>query len=174
MSILRIMEGPGRATGTSCEARAEQVVAVAHAVLQEVNARMSGAGLSLARARRVLVAAQPMRRNELSSAVGVVPRTMSPVVDARGTDGLVSRTPAPDDRRAMLLRVADAGRRQMRTLRTARGSGAAVLFASLTLAERRQLARLLARVRPAPPRRSLDRGSTQDRVPQGLLGEWRT
>jgi DNA-binding MarR family transcriptional regulator len=138
----------------SSDELAEKFVAVSHAVRQRANAEMTAAGLSLARTRalKALTSSGPMRMNELSSALGVVPRTVTTLVDGLEREGLVERAADPQDRRATLLSITDAGRRQVRQFIGTRLSGAAVLFEILNPSERRQLGKILARLRIAAER----------------------
>lgn len=133
------------------DALAEQFISVSHVVRQRANTQMSAAGLSLARTRalKAVVGADRMRMNELSAALGVVPRTVTTLVDSLEKEGLVERAPDPHDRRVTRLRITDAGRNQLQHLIAARLAGAAALFDVLTATERRQLANLLARIQAA-------------------------
>jgi DNA-binding MarR family transcriptional regulator len=129
----------------------EQFRAVAHATHNRTNARMSAAGLSLARFR-VLSALQSggrIRMNELSAALGVVPRTVTTIVDALEKDGMLAREADPADRRATLLEITQEGLSQLRRFRAMHDAAAADLFEVLTAAERHQLAGLLRRLQAA-------------------------
>jgi len=129
----------------------DQFRAVAHAVHNRTNARMSAGGLSVARFRvlRALHSTDRMRMNELSAALGVVPRTVTTIVDALEKEGLVVRLPDPADRRVTLLEITKEGLRQLRELGTLHEATAAELFDVLTATERRQLVRLLRRLQAA-------------------------
>jgi DNA-binding MarR family transcriptional regulator len=113
---------------------------------------MSAAGLSAARFR-ILKALRSttgrMRMNELSAALGVVPRTVTTIADAMEKDGLVVRLPDPADRRVTLLEISPEGLRQLRRLRTLHEATAAEPFDVLTATERHQLVRLLRRLQAA-------------------------
>src|SRR5262247_3039536 len=102
----------------------EQFRAIAHASHNRTNARMSAAGLSLARFRvlQALASGGRLRMNELSTALGVVPRTVTTIIDALEKDRMVAQ-------------LADAA--------------AAELFEVLTPAEKQQLASLLRRLQAA-------------------------
>jgi DNA-binding MarR family transcriptional regulator len=130
----------------------EQFIAVVQAIKKRANARMSAAGLSLSRFRVLrALGAGPMRMNELSSVLGVVPRTTTTLADALEQEGLVRRLPDPADRRATLIEATGEGMRQLRVFKEAHDASAARLFDRLSPAERRQLAALLDRLRdPAP------------------------
>ena len=129
----------------------EQFRAIAHATHNRTNARMSAAGLSLARFRvlSALQAAGQMRMNELSAALGVVPRTVTTIVDALEKDAMVARLPDPADRRATLLQLTEDGLSQLLRFRALHDSAAAELFDVLTATEKHQLARLLLRLQAA-------------------------
>jgi DNA-binding MarR family transcriptional regulator len=87
--------------------------------------------------------------NELSAALGVVPRTVTTIVDALEKEDMVARLPDPADRRATLLEITQEGLSQLRRLRTMHDSAAAELFHVLTTTERHQLARILQRLQEA-------------------------
>jgi DNA-binding MarR family transcriptional regulator len=129
----------------------EQFRAVAHAVHNRTNARMSGSGLSLARFRVLseLRSTNRMRMNELSSALGVVPRTVTTIIDSLETEGLLVRLPDPADRRATLLEITQDGLAQLAQLHTTHEATAAEVFDVLTAAEKRQLVKLLRRLQAA-------------------------
>lgn len=129
----------------------EQFRAVAHAVHNRTNARMSGSGLSLARFRVLseLRSTNRMRMNELSSALGVVPRTVTTIIDSLETEGLLARLPDPADRRATLLEITQDGLAQLAQLDTTHEATAAEVFDVLTAVEKRQLVKLLRRLQVA-------------------------
>ena len=129
----------------------EQFRAIAHAAHNRTNARMSAAGLSLPRFRvlEALQSAGRMRMNELSAALGVVPRSVTTIIDALEQEGMVARLPDPADRRATLLELTRDGFTQLGRLRAMREAAAAEVFDVLTAAEKDQLARLLQRLHVA-------------------------
>src|SRR6266568_9345101 len=129
----------------------EQFRAIAHATHNRTNARLSAAGLSLPRFRvlNTLHSAGRIRMNELSAALGVVPRTVTTIVDALEKERMVVRLADPGDRRATLLEITQEGLSQLRRFRALHDSAAAELFDVLTAAEKHQLARLLLRLQAA-------------------------
>ena len=129
----------------------EQFRAIAHASHNRTNARMNAAGLSLARFRvlQALASAGRLRMNELSAALGVVPRTVTMIIDALENDRLVARRADPADRRATLLEITGEGLSQLRRLRALHDAAAAELFEVLTPPEKQQLAGLLHRLQAA-------------------------
>jgi DNA-binding MarR family transcriptional regulator len=146
-----MMKGQTAAPELSSVRLMEQFRAIAHATHNRTNARMSAAGLSLARFRvlNALQSAGRIRMNELSAALGVVPRTVTTIVDALEKEGMVARLPDPADRRATLLDLTPEGLSQLRRLRVMHDSAAAELFDVLTATEKHQLARLLRRLQAA-------------------------
>jgi DNA-binding MarR family transcriptional regulator len=132
----------------SSDELAERFFGVAHAAKHRTNARMAAAGLSLARFR-VLKALRsgPLRMNEVSTILGVAPRTITTMVDTLEGEGYVVRLPDPSDRRATRLEMTAEGRRQLSRVRSARHhAGAAEMFDALNAEEKRDLARLLDRL----------------------------
>src|SRR5499425_1362810 len=129
----------------------EQFRAIAHASHNRTNARMSAAGLSLPRFRvlQALASGGRLRMNELSAALGVVPRTVTTIIDALEKDRMVARLADPADRRATLLEITPDGLSQLSRLRALRDAAAAELFEVLTTAEKQQLASLLRRLHAA-------------------------
>jgi DNA-binding MarR family transcriptional regulator len=97
--------------------------------------------------------------NELSAALGVVPRTVTTIVDALEKDGMLARLPDPGDRRATLLEITREGLSQLRRSRAMHDSAAAELFDVLTVAQKHQLA--------GPPSRQVRtrRTATRRRTP---------
>jgi DNA-binding MarR family transcriptional regulator len=96
-----------------------------------------------ARALRVVSERNGMRLTDLAEALHIAPRSATEVVDGLQERGLVERTPDPGDRRAVLLRVTDDGRRVRAEIEAARTADAAELFGRLSPADRAELARLL-------------------------------
>jgi DNA-binding MarR family transcriptional regulator len=85
----------------------------------------------------------PMRVSALAQRLDIVPRSATSVVDGLEEAGLVAREPDPDDRRATLVVVTDAGRQVLAELRARRQAGMAELLSRLTPDEQAELVRLL-------------------------------
>ena len=85
---------------------------------------------------------------ELADRLGIVPRSLTTVIDALEDAGLVSREIDPTNRRAILLRLTDHGAAVRDELREARRRAAEDLFAPLTAEDRETLATLLTRLDP--------------------------
>ena len=86
---------------------------------------------------------EPPRMTELADRLGIVPRSLTTVVDALEEAGLVRREIDPRNRRAILLRLTDRGAGVRDDLREARRRAAEDLFAPLSAADRKTLAGLL-------------------------------
>ncbi|HVT70681.1 MAG TPA: MarR family transcriptional regulator [Trebonia sp.] len=96
--------------------------------------------------RMVTRADEPPRMTELADRLGIVPRSLTTVVDALEEAGLVRREIDPRNRRAILLRLTDRGAAVRDELRAARRRAAEDLFAPLSEQDRKTLAELLTRL----------------------------
>jgi DNA-binding MarR family transcriptional regulator len=96
-----------------------------------------------ARALAVVGRRDGVRLTDLAEALHIAPRSATEVADGLQERGLVERTPDPGDRRAVILRPTDEGRRVRAEIDAARSADAAVLFARLPGADRSELARIL-------------------------------
>jgi len=122
--------------------------------------RLAPLGLTPAqeRALRLITRSdEPPRMTELAERLGIVPRSLTTVVDALEDAGLVRREIDPRNRRAILLRLTDRGAAVRDELREGRRRAAEDLFAPLTAEDRETLGALLTRLDPeddaiAPPR----------------------
>jgi DNA-binding MarR family transcriptional regulator len=121
--------------------------------------RLAPLGLTPAqeRALRLIARAEePLRMTELADRLGIVPRSLTTVIDALEQVGLVRREIDPRNRRAILLRLTERGAAVRDDLREARRRAAEDLFAPLPAADRELLGDLLARLDPQelPPNES--------------------
>jgi DNA-binding MarR family transcriptional regulator len=89
---------------------------------------------------------EPPRMTELADRLGIVPRSLTTVIDALEEAGLVRREIDPRNRRAILLRLTDRGTAVRDELRDARRRAAEDLFASLSAEDRKTLADLLTQL----------------------------
>jgi len=108
-------------------------------------------GLTPAQGRALRVIAryedeEPLRMTELADRLGIVPRSLTTVIDALEEAGLVRREIDPRNRRAILLRLTERGAAVRDDLREARRRAAEELFAPLSAADRGALAALLAQL----------------------------
>lgn len=84
-----------------------------------------------------------LRLADLADHLGIARRSATEVVDALEQQGLVARTPSPTDRRAIVLRLTTEGQSLRRRIERSRAELGDQFFASLSEAERDQLAGLL-------------------------------
>jgi DNA-binding MarR family transcriptional regulator len=94
---------------------------------------------------------EPPRMTELADRLGIVPRSLTTVIDALEQAGLVQREIDPRNRRAILLRLTDRGAAVRDELREARRRAAEDLFARLSAKDRELLGALLARLNAGEP-----------------------
>ncbi|MCF6474537.1 MarR family transcriptional regulator [Nonomuraea sp. MG754425] len=100
-----------------------------------------------ARALRALAdAGRPLRMVRLADELRIVPRSLTPVVDALEEAGLVRREVDPANRRSTLLVLTPEGRKTAERARDARRQAGEELFAVLSGAQREQLGELLGLV----------------------------
>ncbi|QYC43718.1 HTH-type transcriptional regulator MhqR [Nonomuraea coxensis DSM 45129] len=117
-----------------------------------------GLSPSHARALRVLAADpdRPLRMVQLAEELRIVPRSLTPVVDALEEAGLVRRRTDPANRRSTLVELTAAGRVADERTRDARRRAGEDLFSVLTPEQREQLGELLATVDAAAEARGRD------------------
>ncbi|WP_042444769.1 MarR family winged helix-turn-helix transcriptional regulator [Streptacidiphilus jiangxiensis] len=117
-----------------------------------VEGRLRPLGASVARLRALRILARegvPLRMRDLSEMLGVAARTTTAIVDGLERDGLVERVRHPEDRRAFLLSLTDAGRGHHAEAEAEDARALAVATGTLETAEREQLRTLLAKIRDA-------------------------
>ncbi|MFI7699026.1 MarR family winged helix-turn-helix transcriptional regulator [Nonomuraea sp. NPDC049480] len=106
-----------------------------------------GLSPSQARALRVLADAgpeRPLRMVRLAEELRIVPRSLTPVVDALEEAGLVRRQTDPGNRRSTLVVITPEGRAAADRARDARREAGEDLFAGLSEEQREQLRELLS------------------------------
>jgi DNA-binding MarR family transcriptional regulator len=96
-----------------------------------------------ARALLVICERDGVRLTDLAERLRIAPRSATEVADGLQERGLVERSPDPGDRRAVLLRPTDEGRRIHREIGAARTADSAELYARLSETDRATLARIL-------------------------------
>jgi DNA-binding MarR family transcriptional regulator len=96
-----------------------------------------------ARALGVVCERDGVRLTDLADALHIAPRSATEVADGLQERGLVERTPDPGDRRAVILRPTDEGRRIRGEIGAARAADSAELYARLSPADRTTLTRIL-------------------------------
>lgn len=103
------------------------------------------------RALRVLAEAdEPLRMGMLAEALRIVPRSVTPVIDALEESELVRREVDPANRRSTLLVLTERGREVHGQVVEARGEAARELFSVLSEEQQEQLRALLAVVDAQP------------------------
>ncbi len=103
-------------------------------------------GVTYAQARVLrLVAAdgRPLRMADLAAQLDVVPRSVTTMIDALESAGLVARHADPGDRRSVLVTLSEDGRLLLDRLEKARRDSADEVFGGLDAAQRHQLLGLL-------------------------------
>jgi DNA-binding MarR family transcriptional regulator len=109
--------------------------------------RLAPLGLTPAqeRALRMITrSSEPPRMTELADHLGIVPRSVTTVIDALEGAGLVRREIDPRNRRAIRLHLTERGGAVRDDMREARRQAAEDLFAPLTADDRKALAELLS------------------------------
>jgi DNA-binding MarR family transcriptional regulator len=97
------------------------------------------------RALRVITRSEePPRMAEIADRLGIVPRSLTTVIDSLEAVGLVRREIDPRNRRAILLHLTERGAAVRDDLREARRRAAEELFAPLSAGDRNALGELLA------------------------------
>lgn len=123
-----------------------------HGLLRDIRREVSGdlsdrIAPGQVRLLRVLHrAGRPQRLGELAARLDVAPRSVTTKVDQAERDGWVRRIPDPDDRRATLVTLTDAGSGMLADMAGSRHEGARARLEILTEPERAELLRLLRRV----------------------------
>ncbi len=129
----------------------EALLAAARALRRRYGVGLGEAGsLDLsphdARALRVVGRHGPVRLGVVAEHLRIAPRSATDVIDRLESRGLVAREADPADRRAMLVRLTDAGVAAVRDVERHRRGAAGEFFAPLSPAERHTLGDLLGRL----------------------------
>jgi len=111
--------------------------------------RLAPLGLTPAqeRAMRMITRSdEPLRMTDLADRLGIVPRSVTTVIDALEEAGLVRREIDPHNRRAIRLHLTDRGLGVRDDMREARRRAAEDLFAPLSPNDRKALVELLSQL----------------------------
>lgn len=95
---------------------------------------------------RVLATQGPQIMSVLSETLGVTPRNITVLVDGLESEGLARRTPHPEDRRATIVELTDAGSEMIAGAFEAHVDRVAALFARLTVREQTTLLKLIGKL----------------------------
>jgi DNA-binding MarR family transcriptional regulator len=142
----RAEAGMRPATGDSV---VDALLAAGHAVRVATDAALRADGLSLARKKALAVlsrSAEPVALRQVSDALGIVPRSVTDLVDGLEADGLVRREQDPQDRRRASVAITDEGRAALAAAQRRSAAIARRFTADLDAAERGELLRLLERL----------------------------
>ena len=111
--------------------------------------RLAPLGLTPAQERALRVVSrsdEPLRMTELADRLGIVPRSVTTVIDALEQAGLVRREVDPRNRRAIRLHLTDRGSAVRDDMREARRQAAEDLFAPMPGDDRKTLTEILSRL----------------------------
>ena len=127
----------------------EALLSLTQAIRRRHNARLASYDSSVPRARllRAMLELGTPRMSDLTAHLGLTARTITTAVDALEREGLLARRSAPGDRRATLVELTPAGRSHIEEWQAFQRQLAEEVVAPLNTAERRQLIRLLERIR---------------------------
>lgn len=121
----------------------------AHAAEAEIEARLDGLGLSMAKLMALQALAdsgEPMPLGQLAQRLSCVKSNITQLVDRLEADGLVARRPDARDRRATLAALTPAGRKACDQGTRVRRETERSLLGRLSADEARQLGALVAKV----------------------------
>ena len=93
-----------------------------------------------------------LKLREIAERLRIAPRSATEVIDGLEERELVQRVPHPNDRRATLVVITDAGQQVFEQLRDERKSSSEEFFAVLDEADQQELSRILDKLIAAHPR----------------------
>lgn len=154
-----LMEELGTEPGTDVPVASgicHSIIWMSHLIERYANARLPtfdlGVELSMPRARLLLAVAAgsaeetSTRMSDIALDVGVTARTITTMVDALERDGLIERMPDPLDRRAISLRLTEAGETLVPRVQVALDEISAAVADPLSDADQAALHDLLTRL----------------------------
>ena len=125
----------------------DAILYAAHRIRTSADAALREHGLSLPGLKLLTALASGDRSmREISQVLHVSPRTVTDMIDTLEGRGLVARCAHATDRRITLLRLTEAGARELATASTASERVAATAISALDEDEQRTLQSLLERV----------------------------
>lgn len=130
-----------------CVELAGELVVALSAILRRTRQSLGDLTPSQLSALTTIDESAPLRLGELAAHEGVAAPTMSRVVDALLSKGLVERTRDPDDARSSLLTVSESGRRNLHHTVGTRAAVLAAHLASLDAASADAIRRALPALR---------------------------
>lgn len=146
-------EAPGSDEVPTSASLAEALFLTAHTLkyagqrhIRDLEATAGVISFPQARVMMVMADAEPVRMGELSAKLGVTARNVTTIVDGLEREGLLKRTPDPNDRRAILLELTPKGQELIAAVDAAHRELADWLFAALDETERAEMLRLLEKI----------------------------
>ena len=122
---------------------AERMFSWMHRARRLVDSRLAELNLTMPRMKMLgKLGDGPCQQNRLAGAFDLAPRTVTEIVDGLEKAGLVERVTDPNDRRAKLVHLTDAGRAAYEGARVAKQEIIADLLGSLSPAELAELGTL--------------------------------
>jgi DNA-binding MarR family transcriptional regulator len=116
----------------------------------------------------VLAEDGPQIMSVLRDRLGVSARNITVLVDGLEKEGFARRVPHPNDRRATVIELSEAGHGAHRRVYARHADRAAALFAALPPADQQHLARILARLAETLATTSAAEGKPLDLDPTGF------
>lgn len=113
-----------------------------------MNEAMTREGVSFARMKLLLFIQREgsVRSADIVDCFGYAPRTVTEAIDAAEREGLVARTPDPNDRRVKNIALTEAGHAAVRQVEPIRDQWLERIFSGLSNAENAQLLDLVSRM----------------------------
>ncbi|MBO9601154.1 MAG: MarR family transcriptional regulator [Novosphingobium sp.] len=117
-------------------------------LMRTADRMMADQGASLARTKLLLCLQKrgPLRGTDIAEFFSQSPRTVTEAIDGLERDGLVERTPDPNDRRAKLIRITEKGIEAAARTEPLRHQLVDRTFGTLDDAERTALAAILEKL----------------------------
>ena len=112
----------------------DQLLLVTVLLGRDMEAHLASEGLTTSRTHLLWVLRRggPVTQRDLAQALEVTPRNVTGLVDGLAASGHVVRSPHPDDRRAVLVSLTEAGEQAMATMEKQHGALAAALVEGLS------------------------------------------
>jgi DNA-binding MarR family transcriptional regulator len=118
------------------------------AYTRKIFSEMSRAGTTPARAR-LLMTLQchgSLKMSDIGGHLDVTPRSVTKLVDGLEQEGLVTREPHPNDRRATIIRLTPEGMMMCKESAMANHSAVTAIFEKLTPSDRQHFSRILRKL----------------------------
>ena len=135
----------------------DEFAAFGPSYMKWVKSRLQDCGLTYARMRLLgtLHCKGPQIMSSISDDLGVTKRNVTALVDALEEEGLVRRRPHPTDRRATVIELTGQGLEMTEAMYEGHRAAVSELFVDLSEEDRRELIRLLGKLRDAMRREGI-------------------